>query len=170
MVVCWQAVGMAFLFRMSGRLGACSVPTLVGAQETAAPAALVFGQSAALTGPASELGLGMRQGLLAAFEEANRNGGVHGRRLSLVTLDDAYEPEAAITNTRTLIEEVQALALIGAVGTPTSGAAQPVAAEAGVPYIAPFTGAEFLREADIRPNVVNVRASYFRKRRRSLPG
>ena len=162
----WWFAGKLLAWRFSS---ACLVAwglfgsTLLGAQEAAAPAALVFGQSAALTGPASELGLGMRQGLLAAFEEANRNGGVHGRRLSLVTLDDAYEPEAAITNTRTLIEEVQALALIGAVGTPTSGAAQPVAAEAGVPYIAPFTGAEFLREADIRPNVVNVRASYFQE-------
>ena len=101
--------------------------------EAAASTDLVFGQSAALTGPASELGSGMRQGLLAAFGEANRRGGVDGRQLSLVTLDDAYEPEAAIANTRRLIEEIQALALIGAVGTPTSRAAQPVAAEAGVP-------------------------------------
>ena len=139
---------------------------LAAAQEEAAAtttADLVFGQSAALTGPASELGSGMRQGLLAAFEEVNRSGGVHGRQLSLVTLDDAYEPEAAIANTRTLIEEIQAQALIGAVGTPTSRAAQPVAAEAGVPYIAPFTGAEFLRKAELRPNVINVRASYFQE-------
>lgn len=139
---------------------------LAAAQEEAAvttTADLVFGQSAALTGPASELGSGMRQGLLAAFEEVNRSGGVHGRQLSLVTLDDAYEPEAAIANTRTLIEEIQAQALIGAVGTPTSRAAQPVAAEAGVPYIAPFTGAEFLRKAELRPNVINVRASYFQE-------
>lgn len=85
---------------------------LADEREAAAPTDLVFGQSAALTGPASELGSGMRQGLLAAFEEANRSGGVDGRRLSLVTLDDAYEPEAAITNTRKLLEEVQALALI----------------------------------------------------------
>ena len=143
----------------SGLLGSA----LADAQETAASPDLVFGQSAALTGPASELGTGMRQGLLAAFEEVNRSGGLGGRQLSLVTLDDAYEPEAAIANTRTLIEEIQALALIGAVGTPTSRAAQPVAAEAGVPYIAPFTGAEFLREAELRPNVINVRASYFQE-------
>lgn len=126
-------------------------------------AVLWFGQSTALTGPASELGLGMRLGLWAAFEEVNRQGGVHGRKLCLDSLDDAYEPEAAIANTRKLIREGHALALVGAVGTPTSGAAQPVAAEAGVPYIAPFTGAEFLREARLRPNVVNMRASYFQE-------
>ena len=124
---------------------------------------VVFGQSAALTGPASELGTGMRLGVQAAFAEANAAGGIHGRQLRLISLDDAYEPEAAVANTRKLIEEHDAFALLGAVGTPTSRAAQPVTSEAGVPYIAPFTGAEFLRKADEKPNVVNMRASYFQE-------
>lgn len=124
---------------------------------------IVFGQSAALTGPARELGIGMRLGLLAAFSEANRKGGVHGYRLQLESLDDRYEPEAAIANTLSLIEKHKVFGLIGAVGTPTSKSAQPVATEAGVPYIAPFTGAQFLRDAEKRPNVVNVRASYYQE-------
>lgn len=124
---------------------------------------IVFGQSAALSGPASELGQGMRLGLLAAFEGVNRKGGVYGRRLVLESLDDAYEPEAAIANTRQLIDQRDVFALVGAVGTPTSTAAQPIATEAGVPYIAPFTGAEFLRDAQLRPNVVNMRASYYQE-------
>ncbi len=127
------------------------------------PSQYLFGQSAALSGPASALGKGMRLGLLAAFEEANRAGGVHGRRIRLRTLDDAYEPEAAIANTRRLIRETSLFGLVGAIGTPTSRAAQPVAGEAGVPYIAPFTGAEFLRAAGEPANVVNVRASYFQE-------
>ena len=105
----------------------------------------------------------MQLGLRAAFAEVNANGGVHGRRLSLMSLDDVYEPEAAVANTRKLIEEHDVFGLVAAVGTPTSRAAQPVASEAGVPYIAPFTGAEFLRQADERANVVNVRASYFQE-------
>ncbi len=120
---------------------------------------IVFGQSAALSGPAAELGLGMRLGIQAAFEEANRAGGVSGRQLELVDMDDAYEPEAAVANTRNLIENEQVFALIGAVGTPTSRSATPVAAAADVPYIAPFTGAGFLR-ADDWTNIVNLRASY----------
>ena len=79
--------------------------------------------------------------------------------LALLSLDDAYEPEAAIANTRRLIEQEGIFALIGAVGTPTSLSATPVAATAGVPYIAPFTGAAFLREAKWQ-NVINLRASY----------
>ena len=124
---------------------------------------LVFGQSAALSGPASALGQGMRIGLLAAFEEINQKGGVHGQRLVLESLDDAYEPEAAIANTREFINQRKVFALVGAVGTPTSTAAQPIATEAGVPYIAPFTGAEFLRNAQLRPNVLNMRASYYQE-------
>ena len=120
---------------------------------------VLFGQSAAFSGPAWELGTNMQVGILAAFGEANAAGGVHGRQLELVSLDDAYEPEAAIDNTFDLIEENEVFALIGAVGTPTSRSAVPVAFDASVPYVAPFTGAAFLRESKWT-NVINLRASY----------
>ena len=120
---------------------------------------VLFGQSAAFTGPAEELGTNMQLGINAAFREANRAGGVHGRELELFSLDDSYEPEKAVTNTLNLIEEVKVFMLIGAVGTPTSRSATPVSVAAGVPYLAPFTGAEFLRTLGPE-NVINVRASY----------
>ena len=124
---------------------------------------LIFGQSAALTGPASLLGQSMRLGLFAAFREVNRMGGVNNYRLILESLDDAYEPEKALINAREFIDQRNVFALIGAVGTPASAATQPIATERGIPYIAPFTGAEFLRVAQLRPNVVNVRASYYQE-------
>ncbi len=123
---------------------------------------ILFGQSAAFSGPARELGQNMNLGIEAAFREVNRKGGVHGRRLELITLDDAYEPEAAIANTRKLIEEEQVFALIGAVGTPTSRSAVPITSQAGVPYIAPFTGAIFLRD-NTESGVINLRASYYQE-------
>lgn len=136
-----------------------TVPDALNDETGVYPDRVVFGQSAALSGPAAELGAGMRLGILAAFEEANRAGGVNGRRLELRSLDDVYEPEAAISNTAALIESREVFALIGAVGTPTSRSAAPVAAAAGIPYVAPFTGAGFLREDDWA-NIVNLRASY----------
>jgi ABC-type branched-subunit amino acid transport system substrate-binding protein len=105
----------------------------------------------------------MQLGIQAAFAEINRQGGVHGRRLELISLDDGYEPEAALANTRQLLLEENVFALIGPVGTPTSRAVEPVAAQAGAPYIGPFTGAEFLREPEEAPTAVNVRASYFQE-------
>lgn len=120
---------------------------------------VLFGQSAAFSGPAQDLGTNMRLGIEAAFEEVNRQGGINGRQLELTTLDDGYEPEAAILNTQQLIEQEGVFALIGAVGTPTSRSAVPVAAEANIPYVAPFTGAGFLRDPEWT-NIINLRASY----------
>ena len=120
---------------------------------------IVFGQSAALKGPAAALGLGMRDGILAAFHEANAAGGVHGRKLDLISYNDDYEPELAIAKTQRLIGEDKVFALIGEVGTPTSKAVQPITTEQGVPFIGPFTGADFLRDPSLT-NVINIRASY----------
>ena len=123
------------------------------------PDSILFGQSAAFSGPAQELGINMSLGIEAAFAEANRQGGVHGRQLLLTTMDDTYEPELAATNTSKLIKDEGVFALIGEVGTPTSRSATPVAANSGVPFIAPFTGAAFLRDPNWT-NIINMRASY----------
>ena len=120
---------------------------------------ILFGQSAALSGEAEQLGKSLQLGLQTAFAEA---GEVHGRRLHLLSLDDRYEPQDALDNTRQLIEEDKVFALIGAVGTPTSRVAAPLARDAGVPYLAPFTGTESLRQPEW-DNVVNLRASYFQE-------
>ena len=120
---------------------------------------ITFGQAAVLEGPASALGLGMQQGLNAAFDEINAKGGVHGRKLKLISVNDGYEPDRAIAATKKLIEEDKVFALIGPVGTPTSAAAQPIATAAKVPFMGAFTGAGFLRNPKLE-NVINVRASY----------
>jgi len=120
---------------------------------------ILFGQVAALSGPAKDLGEGMRRGILAAFNEANRHGGVFGRTLELLSLDDGYEPDKTIGATKELIEQDKVFAIVGAVGTPTSRTSQPIATAAKVPFIGPFTGAPFLRNPYNR-YVVNVRASY----------
>jgi branched-chain amino acid transport system substrate-binding protein len=123
---------------------------------------IVFGQAAPLDGPAAALGLGMREGLLAAFAEANKAGGVKGHKLELVSADDGYEPNKSIEVTKKLLGDDKVFALIGPVGTPTSAATQPIATEGGVPFIGAFTGAEFLRNP-YKGNVINLRASYFQE-------
>jgi ABC-type branched-subunit amino acid transport system substrate-binding protein len=123
---------------------------------------ILFGQVAALDGPARALGQGMREGILAAFEEANRAGGITGHKLELKSIDDGYEPEKTIEAINGAINQDKVFALVGAVGTPTSKAGQPIATAAKVPFIGPFTGAEFLRNPFNR-YVVNVRSSYFQE-------
>ncbi len=116
-----------------------------------------FGQTAAITGPTAVIGAGMRDGIQAAFDEVNRAGGVYGRMLKLMTLDDGYEPERSIKNINQLIDKEKVFATIGSVGTSTSSATAPIACKNNVPFIGPFTGANFLREMDC---VVNVRGTY----------
>ena len=123
---------------------------------------IVFGQVAALDGPAQALGKGMREGILAAFDEANRAGGIHGRKLELKSVDDGYEPERTIDAIKKMLAEDKVFAFVGSVGTPTSKAGQPIATDAKVPFIGPFTGAEFLREPYNR-YIVNVRGSYYQE-------
>ena len=120
---------------------------------------VVFGQSAAFTGPAQALGHAMRMGIEAAFHERNQAGGVYGRMLELVTMDDRYEPGFAYASTRDLITQERVFGLIGAVGTPTSRSAARLVDSEAVPFLAPFTGAGFLRSPDLE-SVVNLRASY----------
>jgi branched-chain amino acid transport system substrate-binding protein len=146
-------LGLASLF---------AVPKAFAADPGIATDKIVFGQVAALDGPASALGLGMREGLRAAFAEANAKGGVKGRKLDLLSRNDGYEPNKSIEAVKQMLTEDKVFALLGPVGTPTSAATQPIATEAGVPFIGAFTGAEFLRNP-YKPNVVNVRASYFQE-------
>lgn len=133
--------------------------TSLAADQGVTETTVSFVQVAALEGPAAALGQGMRQGLMAAFEEANRAGGVHGRTISLEAMDDSYEPNKSIDQVRAAIASDGYLALIGPVGTPTTKATQPIATEAGMPMVAPFTGAGFLRNPQLR-NVTNLRATY----------
>lgn len=121
---------------------------------------ILFGQTAALSGPSAELGLEMRQGAKLAFEAVNAQGGVYGRKIELTSLDDGYEPARSSANVRKLINEDHVFALVACVGTPTSQANLPVFTEAKVPYIGAFSGAQLLRDPFNR-YVFNIRASYF---------
>ncbi|ABF62152.1 probable leucine/isoleucine/valine-binding protein precursor (plasmid) [Ruegeria sp. TM1040] len=145
---------------MLAAAAALAFPLIASAEQGVTGDSVTFAQVAAFDGPAAALGTGMRLGITAAFEEANAAGGVHGRMLKLDSMDDGYEPDRSAALVKTVIEGNGHIGLIGAVGTPTSSATQPIATEANVPFIGPFTGAGFLRDAS-HGNIYNVRASYF---------
>src|SRR5712672_3668708 len=134
--------------------------TPASAEDGVSADKIIFGQAAALYGPASALGQGMKLGLDAAFAEANKAGGVKGRKLELKSVDDGYEPTKSIEAVKKLLGDDKVFALAGSVGTPTAAATLPIATAAGAPFIGAFTGVESLREP-YKPLVVNVRASYY---------
>lgn len=136
--------------------GIATAATAVGVTDKT----IVLGQSAAFSGPAAKLGESMREGGLAYFDEVNRQGGIHGRKIELISLDDGYEPDRAIANTQKLIGEHKVFALFGYVGTPTSYAVMPIITDARIPFFGPFTGAEKLRNP-VNKYIFNIRASYY---------
>ncbi|MBC3812765.1 ABC transporter substrate-binding protein [Undibacterium aquatile] len=121
---------------------------------------IIIGQSAAFSGPAAQLGIQLHAGAKAYFDHVNSTGGVFGRKIEVIKRDDKYEADIAAANTKALIETDDVFALFGYVGTATSNAAMPIFTQAKVPFFAPYTGAQSLREP-FNKLIFNVRASYF---------
>ena len=121
---------------------------------------IIVGISAPFSGPAKELGRGMKTGIDMAFASVNEAGGVHGRKLRLIALDDGYEPERTRNVMRELWESRKVFAFIGNVGTPTAEVAVPYALEKKAIFFGPFTGAGLLRRDPPDRYVFNYRASY----------
>ncbi|MCH9648787.1 MAG: ABC transporter substrate-binding protein [Deltaproteobacteria bacterium] len=121
---------------------------------------ITVGMSAVFSGPSRELGRGMQLGIQTFFSEVNEKGGIHGRELHLVALDDGYEPSRAATNMVELLMDRKVFAVLGNVGTPTAEVTLPLALEQGTPFFGAFTGADLLRREPPNRHVFNFRASY----------
>ena len=119
---------------------------------------LTIGCSVALSGPLAGFGTDLRQGAEAAIAQINARGGVHGRALQLHMVDDGYVPQRTIDNVKQMLGQGSAFALLSCVGTPNNTAILPMVEEAGIPYVAPLTGASSLRKN--ARSVFHVRASY----------
>jgi ABC-type branched-subunit amino acid transport system substrate-binding protein len=132
----------------------------VAAAQPARADDLKIGMSGALTGPAAALGTGMKRGIEAYFERVNAAGGIHGRKLQLIALDDGYEPSRAAGNMHKLIDDDKVFAVLGNPGTPTAAVSVPIANTKRVPLFGAFTGAGLLRKTPPDRYIINFRASY----------
>jgi serine/threonine protein kinase len=121
---------------------------------------ITIGMTSAFSGPAKELGRGMQLGIDTYFSYINDQGGIAGRKLRLVTLDDGYEPPRAEANMKELYEQHKVFAVLGNVGTPTAEKALPIALDKQMPFLGAFTGAKLLRKDPPDRFVFNFRASY----------
>lgn len=120
---------------------------------------VLVGQSGVLSGPLAPLAVELQEGANLYIERINASGGVHGRRIRILSMDDAYDPKRAADNTLKMIEQDRVFALFGYSGTPTTLASLPIIERHKVPLIAPFTGADVLRDNHSQ-YVFNVRARY----------
>jgi ABC-type branched-subunit amino acid transport system substrate-binding protein len=124
---------------------------------------ITIGISAAFDGSSQGLGIELYRGAQAYLTEINENGGVHGRQINLRAYDDGYNPDPAIDNTISLVEDDNVFLLFNYVGTPTVTRILPLLKryESDSIYLLfPFTGAQPQREAPYDDYVFNLRASY----------
>ena len=122
-----------------------------------------IGMSAAFKGTAAGLGTEFYRGAQAYYDDVNARGGVFGRTLTVVGLDDNYEPLPCVRNTIQLLEKDSVFFLSNYVGTPTLTRALPVIkryADQHVVLVGNFTGAQPQRETPYVEHVFNIRASY----------
>ena len=150
---------MTTLTRRGALAALAAAPWAARSAPPPAAGEIVLGQSAPLSGPFAALGAHYRNGALLAIDEANRSGGVHGRPLRLVTLDDAYDAGRATANARALLDEHGAIGFLNHMFTNTVRASWPIARDAGVCYLGPYTGhADLYRTR--HPLLVLTRASF----------
>ncbi len=121
---------------------------------------VTLGMSAAFSGGSRELGNRMKLGLDTAFAAINEAGGVAGRSIKLISLDDGYEGKRALANVQELITDRNVFAIIGNVGTPTTVEALPYVLSKKAVFFGAFTGSKILRRDPPDRYVFNYRASY----------
>jgi branched-chain amino acid transport system substrate-binding protein len=137
---------------------ACAMSAM-GATDGVSDSNIVLGMSSPLSGPSGTYGRQMREGIEACFQKINSSGGVHGRSLKLVAMDDGYEVDPAVANAKKLIEGEKVFALMGFYGSSPTAAVLPLLTATGVPLIGTVSGADALRNPP-NPQMFHLRASY----------
>lgn len=136
-----------------------SLGLAAGSLGAQAPNVLRLGQTVPLTGPLAELGQAVHEGAKACFAMINARGGINGKTIELVAKDDAYDTQRGKENVEAFVRDPSIFALFNCFGTPMVEACLPLLRSSGIPFFAPYTGAQLARPKDMR-NVFNVRASY----------
>ncbi|WP_421954145.1 ABC transporter substrate-binding protein [Polaromonas sp.] len=139
-----------------------AVLSLAGAaaqsQDGVSKSTIVIGQSVALTGPAASLGAPFAQGAKLFFDRVNAGGGINGRKVELVTLDDAGNPATTLANTQKLLAQ-GVFSLFGYYGSPQVTAAYPAIKDSDVILFAPMSAADEFR-GWAYPNIYTIRPGY----------
>jgi ABC-type branched-subunit amino acid transport system substrate-binding protein len=120
---------------------------------------VLIGQTAGFTGTQAGAVTENTAGAKMYIDWVNKNGGVNGRQIELVSLDDVFDPKKAAVNAKALIEDKKVFALFLTRGTPHAEAILPMLKAHRVPLVAPSTGAQLLHDP-VNPLIFNVRSKY----------
>lgn len=105
---------------------------------------ILIGTSYNKSGPSSERSLEIKRGHELVFAKVNKSGGIHGRKIEVIALDDAYDPKRSIDNAQAMINKEKVFLLFGFFGAANSKAVLPLVQQAGIPFFAPTAAVEAL--------------------------
>ena len=146
---------LSLLFALLALGGAGSA----SADDGVTVSSIKLGMSSPFSGPNGAYGEAMREGVQASLAQVNAGGGIHGRKIELVSLDDGYETERAVANTKKLIDEEKVFALLAYYGSSPTTEAMKVFSAAKVPLVGTISGADSLRNP-VNHFMFHLRASY----------
>ncbi|HWH48757.1 MAG TPA: ABC transporter substrate-binding protein [Burkholderiales bacterium] len=118
-----------------------------------------MGQTMPYSGPASAYGA-IGKAELAYFQMINDQGGINGRQIKLLSLDDGYSPPRAVEQVRKLVEEDEVLALFQTLGTPSNSAIHKYVNSKKVPHLFIATGATKWGDPKNFPWTIGFQPSY----------
>jgi ABC-type branched-subunit amino acid transport system substrate-binding protein len=123
---------------------------------------LLFGQSAVLSGPLGEPLLAFNAGAQLVFDDVNAHGGVLGRRIRLISIDDQLQPDKAVAAYQSLLKDHKVFGFFGCTGSATTAAAEPLLRESGAPAFGGYAVSDSARLRN-RGAAYFVRATYGRE-------
>src|SRR3546814_724149 len=150
----WQGYLLAFIVAI------CGAASAVAAADTVVKKEIVIGQTMPYTGPASSYSV-IGRAEIAYFNKVNAEGGVNGRKIRLISLDDAYSPPKTVEQTRRLVERDKVLAIFGTFGTPTNAVIKKYLNSRKVPQLFPTGGATQWNDPKNFPWTFGWQPNYF---------
>ncbi len=135
-----EVVAIAAVAGMAGGCFAAQAAEKPAYSTGASDTEIRIGHTVAYSGPASAFG-GIGRTYKGFFDMVNAAGGVHGRKITFISLDDGYSPPKTLEQTRKLVEDDNVLLIFGVNGTPTNTATQKYLNTKKVPQILLPTGA-----------------------------
>lgn len=166
LVVILGIIGTGIFFKFSSSTGSkepanpTTTPTTTAIVRGVTNKEIIIGMSAPFSGTSKDRGSALKVGIEAYFSQVNEAGGINGRKLTLTALDDAYEPDKALANTKELIEQRNAFGIICSVGSSAAKKAVPYILDKKVLYFAPSSGSNLIRKDPPDRYVFNFRAGF----------
>jgi branched-chain amino acid transport system substrate-binding protein len=151
----WLAITVAAMLSITTTAGAAEKKYGPGVTDTE----IRLGQTSPYSGPASAYSV-IARAQLAYFKMINDQGGINGRKINMISIDDAYSPAKTVEQTRKLVEQDEVAAILNPLGTPTGLSVRKYLNDKKVPQLFVGAGATLWGDHEHFPYSIGFQPSY----------